>query len=597
MTQIGDSATPHGIARLRSLATLFLTLLTLALVGWALPATASASDITFAGVVLENGGSPSAGTTVSVTAGGATDSVITGQDGSFQLSAVAGRMTIKVIRPLAGSTWTFTMLTELFADKTDKVFQLPEPIVVAQSFRSAVGDPLPSGSVKYESTGCVADTRMTSGLPWTSGAGLAPWTNFPLYTWQIPDAQITDGRATPWQTLACDWGPNVQTDVTSNSPGFFSGKASTPLVISEYPGIKYLDVPVRAFSSRVTDDSRIPIGGQKVELSETGGGASDSAVTDVNGIFQLDLDPGHYDVKISGILGNSTQYELSASDGDFTNGIESSWFETDKIDMSAYVKGIRIKDEDGHPVAGAYVKSTCDPAFDQFLDVEASGTQCVRAISYGDGAALMKVFPSEGHNVTVRPPAGAYLKPKTVWTRSESDHYFYPIVTLESSDTPYVPDVAYDLFSSDASAPEIIIPPFNYDLGAFAPVPELAPPPTADVGALKEPPAPPVCATKPPAITSAPKGVRLGRVIRIGLHCLTGGQVRVGLTIGSTRIGGLKPVEIAAGQRTATISLPLRTQMRLKRYLGSNSRHRGRVLLTPVRDGTAGTARTIMIRR
>ncbi|MFT4048359.1 MAG: carboxypeptidase-like regulatory domain-containing protein [Solirubrobacterales bacterium] len=592
MTRIGDSATPRVLTRPWPRAVLLTTLALLSALCCALPATASASDISFAGSVLGSDGSPVGGMEVSISGQGSSDTQLTGPDGRFELHAPAGIVTITLSRSLDGSDWSYSAYTSLTADFTDKVFRLPVLQTVRNRFRSVAGDPLPAGSVRFDPVTCGAGADMNAGFPLLSSPGPMSWPYFPIMTVKIPDAAISDGHSPNWQMYDCGGEPWFVTDVETASPGFYSGMEWSSISPGPSAAARRADVPVRSFSARLTLNTYNPFAGQTVKLTDSDG-STESTVTDPDGKFRLSDRPGTYDVSVAGVLNPSVRYSLTAPDVDMSHGFGPNWSYVGRINLDYDWTGIAVRDEAGHPVDGAFI-SGCTPIRLPILNVdETTGTQCLKMRAWG-GSAGTNVLWGGMADITVRPPAGALLKPKTTTVSLDNDGPEYVAVTLEESDVPYVPDVPYDAYEFGAAADPLIEPSFDYGDAAPADLPTL-PDKGADTDASVQASAA-ACQSEKPEITSAPRSARSTSSINIELNCLGADAIRTRLIVGSRRIGGLAPAKLSSDGSFATMRLAHATRLRLTRYLRSHPKLQARLSLTPVRDGVSGASRTIRIR-
>lgn len=592
MTRKGDSATHPVTAQARSRATLLAMLAAFALVFCAMPASASASDINFAGSVLSSNGSPASGIKVSIIAQGSSDTQVTGSDGQFQLHAPPGDVSINLQRELDGSTWNYAAHTELTADLTNKVFRLPVLQTVHTRYRSVVGDSLPSGSAHISGVSCAADPSMNTGFPLKSSPGPHPFPYFPQMNVSIPDAEITDGHSPKWQMFACNYEPWLVTDVETTSQGFYPGMDWSTVRPGLTPSSARADVLVRSFSARFTMNTRNPFTGQTVALTGSDG-ATESTVTDLDGKVQMSDRPGTYDVSVSGVLNPSVQYSFTAPDVDMTYGFGPYWSYVGRINLDSDWTGIAVKDEDRNPVDGAFI-SGCTPITKSILNVAAPGSQCLKMTAWGGAAGTQSLWGGMA-DVTVRPPAGAMLKPKTTTISLDNDGPEYVAVTLEKSEVPYVPDVPYDHYVSNAPSELLPEPPFDY--GDAAPMEPTAPPAgEAKTGDLVKSNSA-SCDGEAPKITSAPKRARSTSLIDLKLNCLEGGAIRLELIVGNRRIGGLNPPRMSLNRSSATIRIPYTPRLRLTRHLRSHPTHRARLRLTPMRAGIAGAPKTILISR
>jgi alpha-tubulin suppressor-like RCC1 family protein len=100
----------------------------------------------------------------------------------------------------------------------------------------------------------------------------------------------------------------------------------------------------------------------------------------------------------------------------------------------------------------------------------------------------------------------------------------------------------------------------------------------------------------PPAITAAPKRVKLGRAIKLKVSCASGCTITPHLKIGKKKIKGVKKVKVKAGQRHVTIRLPKKVVAQIKRALKKNKKTKITLKLTPKSPAAAGKAKTIRIR-
>jgi alpha-tubulin suppressor-like RCC1 family protein len=100
----------------------------------------------------------------------------------------------------------------------------------------------------------------------------------------------------------------------------------------------------------------------------------------------------------------------------------------------------------------------------------------------------------------------------------------------------------------------------------------------------------------PPAITSAPKSIRAGKAIHVGVACASSCRISPNLRIGKVRIKRIKSVEVRAEAGDAKIKLPAKVVKRIRKALEKNRRTKVVLTLSIKSAEGSGKPRRVRIR-